>query len=126
MVCKVADLVGKDNLLVKTHPRDKRTIYSDNGFKVDKNSNIPWEAIQLSKDFSDKVFLTVNSSSVLAGSFMSEKTVKTFYLYKLCNVENNSLAKQGVETLENLLLNNELKKILVNVNVLADIDSVIM
>lgn len=75
---KVANLVGKDNLLIKIHPRDLRTIYSDNGFNVDKNSLIPWEAIQLSSDFSDKVFLTINSGSVLSGSTMSEKPVKTF------------------------------------------------
>ncbi|HEG1241807.1 TPA: hypothetical protein SCN02_002979, partial [Enterococcus faecium] len=31
LVCKIADLVGKDNLIVKTHPRDVRTIYKDNG-----------------------------------------------------------------------------------------------
>lgn len=65
---------------VKTHPRDSRTIYKDHGFNVDVNSSIPWEAIQLSGDFSDKVFLTINSGSVLSGSTMSEKPVKTFYM----------------------------------------------
>ncbi len=48
LVCKIADIVGKDNLLIKTHPRDTRTLYVDNGFNVDENSSVPWEAIQLS------------------------------------------------------------------------------
>ncbi|HGT1350754.1 TPA: hypothetical protein ACMUTV_003105, partial [Enterococcus faecium] len=75
LVCKIADLVGKDNLIVKTHPRDVRTIYKDNGFIEDKNSSIPWEAIQLSGDFNDKIFMTINSGSVISGSTMSAKPV---------------------------------------------------
>lgn len=126
LVCKVADLVGKDNLLVKTHPRDVRTIYEDNGFKVDKNSDIPWEAIQLSRDFSDKVFLTVNSSSVLAGSFMSENAVKTFYLNKLCKTNGNDLAKKGFETLEKLLSNEELKNSLAIVSVVQKLEDILL
>lgn len=115
LVSKVAELVGNDNLLVKTHPRDRRTIYIDHGYNVDENSMIPWEAIQLSGNFEDKIFLTINSCSVLSGSTMSERPVKTYYLYKLCDISGNPACKRNAEDIENLLdqkvLNNTLKMV---------------
>ena len=109
VACQVADLVGKDNLLIKVHPRDIRTIYADNGFHVDKNSAVPWEAIQLTGDFSDKVFLTATSGSVLAGSLLSDKPVPTCYLYKLCDFADNPAAAKTRDSIE-ALLGNELMR----------------
>lgn len=125
LVCRVAELVGKDNLLVKTHPRDTRTIYSDNGFYVDENSSIPWEAIQLSGDFSDKVFLTVNSGSVLSGSTMSEKPVKTFYMYKICKIEGNPSCQENAQSIENLLAKDSMKEILKNVRIAEKLEDIL-
>lgn len=125
VVCKVAELVGKENLLVKIHPRDLRTIYTDKGFNVDKNSAIPWEVIQLSGHFSDKVFLTVNSGSVLAGSFMSEKSVRTFFLYKLCDISGNTACQKNVKDIETLLQNKDMKDILSEVFIANKIEDII-
>ncbi|HDL0916867.1 TPA: hypothetical protein PWS73_002989, partial [Enterococcus faecium] len=117
LVCKIADLVGKDNLIVKTHPRDVRTIYKDNGFIEDKNSSIPWEAIQLSGDFNDKIFMTINSGSVISGSTMSAKPVRTYYMYKLCNIEGNPSCKKNAYDIERLLKQKTMKNILKNVKI---------
>lgn len=125
LVCKIADLVGKKNLLVKTHPRDLRTVYTDNGFNVDENSAIPWEVIQLSRDFFDKVFMTVNSGSVLAGSFMSEKPVKTFYMYKLCNIKKNIACQKSVVDIKNLLDDKNMKDNLSEVYIADKIEDII-
>lgn len=125
LVLKVANLVGKDNLLIKIHPRDLRTIYSDNGFNVDKNSLIPWEAIQLSSDFSDKVFLTINSGSVLSGSTMSEKPVKTFYMYKLCNIKENRSCQKNAQDIEALLCKSSMKEVFRNVKIAEKIEDIL-
>lgn len=125
LVCKIANLVGKGNLLVKTHPRDTRTIYIDNGFNTDKNSSIPWEAIQLSGDFSDKVFMTVNSGSVLSGSTMSESPVRTYFMYKLCDYSENPLCLKSVKNIEDLLQNEEMKKILQTVHIAEKLDDIL-
>lgn len=106
---KIADLVGKDNLLIKLHPRDTRTIYRENGFAIDENSNIPWEAIQLTMDFSDKIFLSTTSGSVLSGRTMSDSPVKTYYMYKFCHVDENQYAKRSIGTLEELLSRDDIK-----------------
>lgn len=126
LVCKVADLVGKENLLIKTHPRDTRTIYEDSGFTVDKNSSIPWEATQLSRDFSDKVFLTVNSGSVLAGSFLSGNPPKTFFMHRCCNIDDNVSAKTAVDTIEKLLSEESLKPSLKTVAIANDVKDILI
>lgn len=125
LVCKVAKLVGKGNLLIKTHPRDIRTIYTDNGFNVDQNSSIPWEVIQLSGDFRNKVFMTINSGSVLSGSVMSENPVRTYYMYKLCDISGNKSCKKNIYDIEKLLLNNTMKEILRTVRIAERIEDIL-
>lgn len=89
LVLKIIELVGKENLIVKLHPRDERKIYEENGIKVYKNSSIPWEAIQLNCDCSNKIFLTVNSGSILGANMMLKNAVESYFLYNCCNVEKN-------------------------------------
>ena len=125
LVCKVADLVGKENLLVKIHPRDTRSIYKDNGFDVDEKSFVPWEAIQLSFDFSDKIYLTATSGSVLAGSLMSEKPVRTYYMYKCCNLNDNRLAQGGANNVYNLLNNEGMKPFLQSVSIVERVSDIL-
>lgn len=122
---KIADLVGKENLLIKIHPRDRRNIYEENGFKVDKNSLIPWEAIQLSRDFSDKIFLTATSSSALAGSLMSEKPVKTYYMYNCCDINGNLSAVKTVKDIEELLTTDTMSSTLKNVFIAKEINDIV-
>lgn len=125
VACAIRKIVGENNLLIKTHPRDIRTIYEVNGFKVDKNSSLPWEVIQLSKDFSNYIFLTVSSGSVLAGSLMSTNPVDTFYLYKCCDLTGNLLAQKTANDIYNLLSSEKMKKIFKNVKIverLVEID----
>ena len=125
IVEKIAKTVGKDNVLIKTHPRDRRNVYIDNGFNVDCNSDIPWEVIQLSGDFSDKVFLTATSGSVLAGSFMSDKPVRTIYLYKLCNLSRNTSAQKSAKDILDLTKNSKLKSVLNSVSIAERIEDIL-
>ena len=89
---KIAATVGKENLMVKVHPRDDAEKYRAIGLNVDTNSSVPWEAIQINGDFSDKVFLTSLSGSILNINCILDSHPKSFYLYKMCSLENNALA----------------------------------
>lgn len=125
LVCRIASIVGKGNLLIKTHPRDIRTLYHDNGFNVDKNSSIPWEAIQLVGDFSDKVFLTVNSTSVLSGSTMAEKPVRTYYMFKLCDISCNPSCQKNAQDIEALLNNEDMRNVLKSVHIAERLEDIL-
>lgn len=125
LVCKVAELVGHDNLLVKKHPRDKRAIYDESNLNIDNNSVVPWEAIQLAGDFSDKVYLTATSGSVMAGSFMAENPVKTYYLYPCCDISENRSAMKTAMEIERILCDENMKTVLSKVSIVYDIEEIL-
>ena len=83
IVATIADIVGKENLIVKMHPRDTRDVYDKMGIKVFKGKSVPWEIMAIANDFSDKVFMTVSSSSLITGNVFKNETVNAFYLYPL-------------------------------------------
>lgn len=110
LVLKIAETVGHDNLLVKTHPRDKRSVYKDNGLTVMENSNIPWEVIQFNLKDDDCVLLATTSGSFLNAMALMDKPIKGYFLNNCikCNSDNyeeksaqihsilNKLHKQGL------------------------------
>lgn len=125
VVNRIATKVGKENLLVKLHPRDIRTIYEDNGFVIDSFSAIPWEVIQLTGDFDDKVFLTATSGSVLAGSFMSSSSTKVFYLFELCDLTGNALSERSAGNIKKLLSDKSMGDTFRNVSIANSIEEII-
>ena len=124
LVQELANRVGKENLLLKIHPRDSRDIYANSGIAIDTRSSVPWEAIQLSMNSENKIYLTATSGSVLAGSFLSSKPIKTYYLYKLCNIDGNRSAISSVRILEELLDNPQINSQLSNIKVLEKIEDI--
>lgn len=109
LVLQIAELVGRENLLVKMHPRDDRDVYEKQGITVSRNSAIPWEVIQLNQDFSNHVFLTVSSGSVVNASAMLGDKVPTFFLYPLVKGRNTSIDSYCENTIQPTL--DKLKQI---------------
>ena len=100
LVKKIAELVGYDNLIVKAHPRDFSDDYTAMGISFYPHSSIPWEALQLTMDFSDKVFLTSVSSSVMSLNMTLENPIKTYYLFNLTRARENSSARITIDMLD--------------------------
>ena len=125
LLLSLADLVGRDNLLIKVHPRDTRTIYAENGLKVDKNSAAPWEAIQLCGDFRNNIFLTTASSSVLSGCLMLPYSIPTYFLYNLCDIKNNGIAQKAVSEIEKTLSNEKLMESFSNIIIAEKLEDVV-
>lgn len=124
LVRNIAKQVGKENLIVKVHPRDTRPTYAEEGFLVDKNSSKPWEVIQLLGDFSNKVFLTATSGSVLAGNFLTTLPVPTFYMYKFCDISGNNTALKTVSNIKALLQEKTMKKVFFHIKTAESIEDI--
>lgn len=103
LVQQVAEIVGKENLIVKTHPRDMRNVFKKLGIHVYEHSEIPWEAIQLNNNFSSKVLLTVNSGSVIGANMITEKKAEAMFLYKCCNYQVNLAAVETSQTIDRFI-----------------------
>lgn len=121
----LAQLIGKDHLLVKVHPRDDVKKYISEGFKVDRNSSIPWESIQISGDFCQHVFLTAISTSVLTITLLQEKAPKVFYLYKMCDLSGNIPAKAAMEKLSFLFDSGFLKEKAKNIRIAENLEDIL-
>lgn len=81
IIKKIVEAVGRDNIVVKVHPRDTRRVYQDMGLTIWRNSEIPWEIIQLNNDFKDKVFISLSSGSILNASAILKENIRTFYIF---------------------------------------------
>ena len=92
----IANLVGKKNLIVKRHPREKEDRFTKFGIKVNQDKKIPWEVILLNCDL-EKVFLITITSTVAFTSMLIDKKIcsNTILLYKL--IKSNSERFEGLK-----------------------------
>lgn len=100
---KIENIVGNTNLLIKSHPRDYRHLYENNNFSVCRYSQVPWEVIMCCLDFSNHVFLTNISSSVLSLNMCLNTGPKTLFLFNFCKNKENFILRDSELYLEELL-----------------------
>ncbi len=74
----LSELVGKENITVKIHPRNKTNRFKELGYKTNSNLTVPWEVIALNLDLSEKVLLTISSSSIVNPISMFNCEAKAF------------------------------------------------
>ncbi|MCM1216731.1 MAG: alpha-2,8-polysialyltransferase family protein [Lachnospiraceae bacterium] len=122
IVLRIADLVGKENLLVKMHPRDDRTIYEDNGLIVSRESAIPWEVVQLNHDFSGHIFISLSSNSVLSATAILGDDVKGFFLSPMVRGKNQEVDLELITEMDEVVKQLHSKGKCMNIQMVSDFD----
>lgn len=79
----IADIVGKEDIIVKLHPRMDSGIYESNGYKTFVETKKPWELFVLQSEFKDKMLVTVSSGAAITSRLLYNKEHKAVYLYKI-------------------------------------------
>lgn len=90
-VIELAQKLGRENFIIKMHPRDNRTIYKDKdkNIKIMEQSCIPWEVIQLNMDSISNTLLTLTSGSFISiTAMMNNQSINGYFLFNL--LENSS------------------------------------
>lgn len=87
----IANIVGRDNLIIRLHPRCSENRFYKIGCRTVRPEGIPWEVVQLNADFTGKVFLTVSSGSVLASKLFFDDPIRTILLYKCFQEKINNI-----------------------------------
>jgi hypothetical protein len=84
-----AECVGKENILVKLHPRTVNNRFSSLGIKTNQDTSIPWEIIVMNMDANDKrTFITVSSAALISYQMLfPEKRYKSIFLHKIVSEE---------------------------------------
>jgi len=65
IVKNFSEKVGKDNIIVKIHPRNSRNRFKELGFTTNVTLSIPWEVIALNTNVENTLLLTMYSQSVI-------------------------------------------------------------
>lgn len=87
LVEKLAEKVGKDNIMIKIHPRNPVNRFEKLGYKTNHDTSIPWEVILMNMgDVSDKIFLTVASSAILNPIMIFGINIKAYSLFPCLEV----------------------------------------
>lgn len=79
----MADLVGKENIIIKRHPRNRVNRFADYGFHTMKESNVPWEILLMKYDISKKVLVTVSSNASITANLIFSKNMNVIMLYPM-------------------------------------------
>ena len=93
---EIAKVVGKDNIIVKIHPRNPTNRFSEHGFVTNTNTSIPWEVILINGDFSKSIFVTMASNAAMNPYFLFGKTTPAFLLFK-CSKTPDAMYKDIIE-----------------------------
>lgn len=81
IVYDIANIVGKDNFIVKRHPRSKWDEFDDSIHKL--NVEYPWELLESEDFLQNKVLISYSSTACITGKLLFNSNTHVVYLYPL-------------------------------------------
>ena len=97
LVEKIAAIAGRENLFIKTHPRNPKNRFKQLGYKTNKNTSIPWEVICMNVDLSEKTLITIASVAAIVPATMLGKKYRGILLMKV--IPDDSCLKKNIMNL---------------------------
>ena len=91
LVEKIAEVVGKENILIKIHPRNPVNRFKTMGYKTNIDTSVPWEIIAANIDIENKVLITMYSQSVVTPEILLGKNSKVLVLGEVEGYTDTSL-----------------------------------
>ena len=80
----ISSWVGKENIMVKVHPRSGNDLFEKLGYKVNHETSIPWEVICMNENIlEDKILITISSGCVSTPYTVMGLPVKSIVLQNL-------------------------------------------
>lgn len=106
IVDKVSRIVGRNNILVKLHPRSEKNRFKQLGCMTNNNSIVPWEVVYMNNRFEDTIFMSTASSSIAHPMLIFGEYEKGIFLFKLVH----SILPDELQMQEKFLENVIVKK----------------
>ena len=88
IVESIAEIVGKENIFVKLHPRNRVNRFAPLGYATNKDMGMAWEVVAMNEDFSNAVFITISSGAALTPKVLLGSKHKVIMLYKCTKVKS--------------------------------------
>lgn len=118
LVKEIADIVGKENIVVKLHPRSFENRFEKLGISTTKSGSVPWEVIQMNYDLGEHVLLTISSGSVLASALYFNENVKTYMLYACLDKKPKKISEEFIQYMSKVMQCSEKNIVIPSSNVL--------
>jgi len=97
IVEKIGQIVGKENILIKRHPRNKENRFQKIGYNTILNQEIPWEIYELDEKQPQHTLITFSSGAAINFRFLTSRKEKTVLLYKCYENTNFSLMSEDTQ-----------------------------
>ena len=78
----VAEYVGKENFLLKRHPRLMADRWQECGIQVNEDLKIPWEVLIMNCDFRSKRIFTISSNACMTPQLVFNIKIPVFFMKK--------------------------------------------
>lgn len=92
LISEISGFIGKENIIIKIHPRNKVNRFKKAGFTTNEDTSVPWEIIALNQDFSGTILMTISSGSSITSYFMSKERAKSsILLYDMEGIDKTRL-----------------------------------
>lgn len=107
LVKKIASIVGKDNILIKIHPRNSVNRFEALGYHTNKDTSVPWELIAICEDLADTVLITISSGSAVTSYFTAKcKAKKSLMLYRMDELKGYRLTP-SISVFDKICMDND-------------------
>lgn len=90
LLAQLTEWVGKEDILVKLHPRTKENRFAERGYQTNK-TNVPLELMIMNKEYEGSIFVTVESGSPLSCLLNLKSKNKIILLQKCTKYPNRSM-----------------------------------
>ena len=95
LVRTLSNIVGKENIIIKRHPRDKYDRFEPFGYKEFPVSVVPWEIQLMAHDYTRKIFVSVTSTSVMTPYIIFDIPIHVVSLEKIFVGEHKAHTDSG-------------------------------
>lgn len=97
----ISNRFGKENIIVKLHPRNRVNRFKHLNYQTNLEIGIPWEIIVMNMDNTEgKIFVTYTSGSVISYRILFDKRITSIMLFKCMKEENSNVNKSTIEFFE--------------------------
>ncbi len=84
---KIIEIVGRDNVIVKLHPRTVEDRFTKKGIKTLGSDGVPWEALACVGNFNEKVLISIASSSIVTYRMLFGNKMKAYMLFRFIDTK---------------------------------------
>lgn len=125
LIREISQKVGKENLLLKLHPRMEKDKYEHLGIEISTESSLPWEIIQMNISSGKEVcVISLASGSVLNAETLFGNGVKGFFIFPCAEWKDETVHRQ-IEAITEILPYLKEKDICNNVMMVDNLDDIL-